>query len=426
MSDKANAGHVKVQRGNMPGGQEPLHYITEKLEQFIEENESNREELLRSTTEVTAEVKQLSESLAHQAEELLRLKNWCDEQDRVKPVGHKLYTPMDGAKPLKDPRRHDFAMFCLDGITFRLSGEAKFQSEAWKRAQTINTVAEGGYLVHPEQQEMITQLVERYGAARRLLRIIPMNKNEMRVPTLVGRPQVYWPDEGQAPGSESAVTFGRPAITAKRMMAVDTLSIEVEQDSAPMLSDFIPDVFAVAVSKEEDKQAFTADAPADPFDGLLNIAGVQELTLGSGQTTYASITYDDIIDVINKVSAHALGNCSFLMSTSLVLALRKLKDSENRPLWTEMVQGDPNRIFGFPLVRSEVMPTTSVVSQAGTPFMLFGDFTFHAMGTRMDLTVDFSREADFKKGNIVMRLMQRVGYQLLLGEAIARVKTAAE
>lgn len=404
---------------------EPLSLVLGKLDEMQDKTQRQIDELKAQTEALTAAQASHLEALESAKQNYATLRTWADEQDRRKPVGQKTYDPMAGRATADVAVRDEFARWCLDIASFRIDGAARGFSESFKRTQSEGSTSGGGYLVHPEQAQFVTQLIEKYGAARRLCRAFPMQKNEMRVPTLVTRPTVYWPGESTAP-NQSAVAFGRPAITAKKLVAIDSMSLEVDEDAVPMLRDFIPDVFAIAVAKEEDKQAFVGDTGnSDPFDGLLKISGVQELVLANGQDTYAEITYDDLISTMNTVSAHALlnANCKWLMSTSMALALRKVKDSQNRPLWGDMSQGDPNTLFGFPIVRSEVMPATSDVSQADKPFLLFGDFSFHAMGIRNDLAVDFSRDVEFKEAAIVMRVMERIGFQLLIGTAIARVKT---
>jgi len=333
----------------------------------------------------------------------------------------------------------------LDHIHAARTGEhGKFDKEGWTRQQQTGVSADGGYLVYPEYLEMLTQLEETYGVSQRLFRIVRMGKNVMNLPVLDTRPTAQWVDEGVGPGESGPLTavggptsgtlteanqkttFVRPALTTKRLMLLDTISGDVDEDSAPSLGDILPDIVALSFAKEKDRVAFNGRAAAqggsDPFSGLLWHPDVQVLTLSG--TAFSGLSYDNLVDCIDTPSPFALGNARWLYSTSLSLLIRKIKDSQDRPLWQEMAMGDPNTLFGFPIERSEVMPTVADTA-AATGFVAFGDFRFFAMGIRNDFQLDFSREADFRRGNVVMRAQQRVAFVPLIGNAMARIVTHA-
>lgn len=446
----AHEANVHVRNGNMSGESgkvEPVHFIMEKLDEIEESLKAVRteQETLRASGEaLTTEQKQSSIQLASQINEMAMFRRYLERQDAAKSAGNKFYTSLDGTAPFKDPRRMAFAMNCLDHInvakTGDLSQRGRFDPEGWKRQQTEGTNNLGAYTVSTPQLEMITELMEQYGVALSRCRVLRMGKKTLDIPTLATRPTVYWTGEGVAPGetapitssgaptggtiTESPTLFGRPSLVAKRMMLIDTITGEVDEDSAPMLSDWLPDVVAVAFSKETDRVVLAGDVSGagDPFNGILFDSTVQTKTLAGA--TFASLTYDELIDTIDTPSPFALGNAVWVLSTSINLLLRKMKDGQDRPLWQEMAMGDPNTLFGFPLVRSEVMPVIGD-SGATTPFIIFGDLRFQAIGVRNDLAIDFSREADYKRGNIVMRAMQRLSTGTLIGSALSKVVTHA-
>src|SRR5690606_23635817 len=102
-------------------------------------------------------------------------------------------------------------------------------------------------------------------------------------------------------------------------------------------------------------------------------------------------------------------------------------DQTGRPLWsefgTEMISGNPPSILGRPYYRSAVMPKQAD-SANNKKFLIYGDPRFCFMGDSMRMRVDFSEHTDFKKGNIAMRVMERVGFLVALGSPIAVLKTA--
>lgn len=434
MSGTANAGHVKVARGDMPGGVEPLSYIRGLLEEWKDTTDRNHEDITAQTAALTAEQAQLKRQLETQQEELNKALEWCRQQDAIKPVGAKLWTAQSdplNSRHAFNAEAKEFGLYLLDIANFRNGGPPnRFQSEHFKRAQSVGTAAEGGFLVAPEQFPGVHQIAEKYGVARNTLSVFEMEGNEFRIPTLTGRPSVYWPNEGAAPGSQSTTQFGRPAITSKRMVAWDKITMELNTYTAGFIGRFLAQVFATAVAKEEDYQAFVAksvaDGGSDPFTGLLNTPSLPEVTMAGD--LYKELLYNEILDLIDAVSPHALDDSVFLYSNSINLVIRKIKDDDGRPLATEMIRSNPQELFGYRIVRSEVMPRqTNPVegSQPATTFMLFGDLKQHSMGISKNMMVDFSEHADFAAGNIVMRVMEFAGFQPLILSGIGRMKTHA-
>lgn len=98
------------------------------------------------------------------------------------------------------------------------------------------------------------------------------------------------------------------------------------------------------------------------------VAGKQGI---AGQTT--SVIYDDLIDVIHSVDAayREGGACRWMMNDLSLAKVRKLKDSQNRPLWQpSVVEGIPDTILGYGVKVNNDIP----VMGASVRSILFGDF----------------------------------------------------
>lgn len=472
-TNTANAGHVKINssetlvRNQSGEAKDPVTLILDEQAKLRDQVTSSIDELRRSVADtqgridgVTDNIQQAIADLEGQRDQVDRLTAHARTLDaEYSRTGRERLWRSPASGKVKDERAEKFARSVIDNYHFAINKRAYFNdgqgsdefrwsmTEGHKRAQNEGTLSEGGALVDDEQASYITELEEQYGLFMRILKRIEMRKNEMKMPTLTQRPIVYYPDEGLAPGqtsnaytdaiTHSQIALAQPKLTATRFMAVSDFTIEVVEDSVPAIAGYVGDVYALAFAKAGDVQAFTnsISASGGPFDGLLYKSGIQEYILGgsssSGSTTYASTGYSDLLNVIDTVDPFALDarlqngiGAAWIMSTSLKLHCRNIKDSENRPLWTEMAQGDPNMLFGYPIFTLEVMPTLADGTQNNKPFMLFGNFQFHAWGDRMGLRIDFSDQPMFKQGMHSARFWKRQAFQLLIGDAIARVKTA--
>lgn len=468
-TNKANAGHVQsnssetLVRTQSGDAKDPVTLILDEQAKLRDAVTSNIDELRRSVSDAQGRIDGITDNIQ---QTLADLEAQRDQVDRLTAHARSLdaeysrtgrerlwRSPANGK--VKDERAEKFARSVIDNYHFAINKRAYFNdghgsdefrwsmTEGLKRAQNEGTLSEGGALVDDEQASYITELEEQYGLFMRMLKRIEMRKNEMKMPTLTQRPIVYYPDEGLAPGqtsdpyadaiTHSQIALAQPKLTATRFMAVSDFTIELVEDSVPAIAGYVGDVYALAFAKAGDVQAFTNSTAASggPFDGLLYKAGVQEYVLGSGKTLYSHIDYSDLLNVIDTVDPFALDarlqngmGAAWIMSTSLKLHCRNIKDSENRPLWADMAQGDPNSLFGYPIFTLEVMPTLADGTQNNKPFMLFGNYQFHAWGDRMGLRIDFSDQPMFKQGMHSARFWKRQAFQLLIGSAIARVKTA--
>lgn len=256
-----------------------------------------------------------------------------------------------------------------------------------------------------------------------------MRHRQWEQPTNSDLPEVWWDTEldngpelsslSGGSGIDAKVTFAKPQMTAHKLISLDTLSIELEQDSLPDVRSFVVDQFATAFAKEEDYQFLTSPGTGnEPFTGLTKLAGIAEVT--SAEVTYeaalkaigADSGYNLIVETMDNAEEITAQTGIWVFSNSILNGLRYVKDAEQQPLFGMFTGGPPGTMLGRPYVLSRVMPkmTDSAGGQSGTAFILFGDYRYHVMGDRMQMSVDVSEHAAFKEAGIVLRFMERIGF----------------
>lgn len=423
---------------------ENLHKLIERVDASLDTVKGSLERLdgIEAKAEkATTDNTEVRATLVETATQLKEVRERLDRMDELLPKGGKIYQPLVAVNSEHDQEvRTELGKFVYDVLYTKAGRKAPFNCDTWQRQQTEGTLGEGGYLVVEEQLNSVVRIIQNVGLARRLLRVIPMNKQKMRIPTNSAGPNVFWQGSELAVVSQSGVTFARPELATRRLIAWDLFSMEVEDDASPDIMNFVIDIFAEAVAKEEDRQAFVSDGTGgEPFTGLLYVSSIAEVTGETGDDTYTEVledatAYDKILDTMNAADENLQLNGSWVMSRSVANLFRKVKDGEQRPLWTEMVagntngsmaNGNPGTIFGRPYYTSFALPKTSDVSQAAKPFVLFGDYRYHAMGDRKQLAVDTSTHAAFKEAGVILRVTERVAFTNLLTGPFARLKTAA-
>jgi len=436
--------HVKEPTNSLHKG---MDLVVQKVAEQKDLADAIRAEGVKHGTDIAA----LEQQIATQEESTRTLLERMKIMDATQAKGSKVYMPQDGSTPGSETRG-GIARWMLAGMGHALGGAAAVHSDEFDRAlkQTASPTTNpsyGGYLVPDDFMQTIIRIVESHGLARRLCRVIPVPRERLYIPTHAAGPQVKWFAEGVGPtppsgaADEHHVTLGRLTLTLYRMMALDTLTIEVSEESIPLIQDFLVDIFAETIAKEEDRVIFTGQNPANAADG--NIVGVTTATgintvyLGasstSGNTAFNNLTYTDLVNTLDAPNEFVADNLTWLMSNSMVNHLRKLRsdkvsgeeiDGSGFPLWGEMTSGNPPQVLGRPYVRTSVMNKFSD-DAVDTTMLCLGDFSYYLFGDGRQLEVAWSEHADFANGNIVMRVMERIGGVAAKADAFAILKTAA-
>lgn len=289
---------------------------------------------------------------------------------------------------------------------------------AWRTAQEESTDSKGGYLVPTEFLPEILRIVGEFGVARSLCRIIPMQRMDMDISKKNAGPTISWPDEG-IEVTPAGVTFGTVKLTAKKLMALDEVTLELRDDSAVDLASYLIDIFSEAVAEEEDKQAFNSTAP---FTGLCQNTDIPVYTLATTSFT-GKLGYDDFVMLMHTPDKNVRMRGSYLFSSDVFAEVQKIKNSQGTPLFNPgLAAGAPGTILGRPYVVSHVMPGWAN-DGANKPVAAYGDFRRYLLGDRRTMTVDFSAHYGFGKATEAMRVLERVAFACGIPAAFALMKT---
>lgn len=266
-------------------------------------------------------------------------------------------------------------------LRYGVGGESRLTPEdrqllAEKRAQGEGTNSAGGYLVPQGYWLKITETLKAFGGLLAIANVIR---------TTSGQP-LPWPsnnDTGNAGTllaenvqiSEVDLTIGQSGILSAWTYTSGLIlaSLELLQDSAFDLDTWLPTKIGQRLGRGVAADLVTGSGTAKPTGIVL--APTAGVTGATGQAT--GIIYDNLVDLIHSIDPayRQMGNCRFLMNDLTVAIIRKLKDSEGRPLWSpSMVQGlegpEPDTLLGYPIAIDNAMP----VMAANAKSILFGDY----------------------------------------------------
>jgi HK97 family phage major capsid protein len=240
------------------------------------------------------------------------------------------------------------------------------------RALSSVTDAAGGYTVPDEFSNRLVETMKAYGG---LLGIVD-------VLTTASGTDLLWPtnDDTANEGaildentqiSEQDVAFGQGKLKAYTYTSkLIRVPLQLLQDSAIDIEAFLARRIGERIGRAVAGHIATGAGTTQPV-------GVADATVGfgvgvtgaTGNTT--TVTYDSLVDLEHSVDPAYRGSAQYAMNDLTLAAIRKLKDSQNRPLWVPSVAGGvPSTINGRPYTIDNKLPAPA----ANAKSILFGDF----------------------------------------------------
>lgn len=245
----------------------------------------------------------------------------------------------------------------------------------------------GGYLIPPGYRATMTETKKAFGGLYNHANVIQ---------TETGNP-LQWPNnndtgnKGRILSENTAVTttqvtFGTKSLGAYTYSSDQVLvPLQLLQDSVFDLDMWLPQQLGVRIGRIYADHFISGDGSTQP-EGILTNA-TSGVTAAS-----ASLSYDNVVDLEHSVDPayRASGRCRFVFNDGTLAVLRKIKDTQGRPLWLPVpVPGMPATINGLPYTIDQSMPAVGT----GNKSIAFGDF-HAAYLVREVLAIQFARLAE--------------------------------
>lgn len=311
--------------------------------------------------------------------------------------------------------------------------------DSFMKAKELTTDATsspyGGYVVDSELSAEIRHLVTEYGVARKEMLALQLTKNSYKANDLVTDITTYWVDE-QSTITSGQVVLGQETLELKKIGAIVVLSSELIADEEIDLFGFVGGRVAEGMARKEDEAFFNGDGTSTygSFTGLLNNASVNEVVLSG--STFASMTADDLLDMIDATPQGAQANGKFYMHRTIRSIVKRLKNDENTYIYQMPSENGPATIWGKPVVEVEAMPSSTDTAE-DTSFVLYGDLKKACIlgykgaieAKRFDAGIvrNVANNADINlisQDSEAMRFIERAGYIVILPTAVTKLTTA--
>lgn len=238
--------------------------------------------------------------------------------------------------------------------------DEKFLEEAGvvktANGQSEGTSADGGFTVPTEYANEIVKLERQFSIVRRICRLFPMGSLTRLVPRQLTNPTVTWTAEATN-HTKTKATFEQITQTAKKVSALVPMTEELLADNNVNLDTFLFQVVAEAIGREEDRVALAGNAGgSDPFNGVLYATGVNNVSMAG-----ATLNWTDLVDIQMALKAPYRARGRFVIGSTALGLVMKLKDDYNRPIWTMPDVGSPGVIMGKPYDETDGTAMASII-----------------------------------------------------------------
>ncbi len=355
-------------------------------------------------------------------------------QDKTEAAVATLRTDVDEVKARIDKVAKAAARPALSGngdsaeVKGFVDGYLRRGSEAEVKSISGQTPSDGGYAVPREIDAMIARELTEISPIRAIAQVVQTGSAGYRKLISTGGTASGWVSETAARPETDTPQFAEIAPPTGELYANPAASQAMLDDAGFDLESWLASEIAMEFARAEGA-AFVGGSGSDQPEGFLSAPtstaedGVRAFGalqyVGSGNATGFDTAPDArLIDLVHTMKAGHRQGASFVMNSATLAEVRKLKTADGAFLWQPgMVEGQPDRLLGYPVVEAEDMPDIA----SGTFPIAFGNFRHGYLIAERSAT-QILRDPFTNKPFVHFYATKRVGGQVLDSAAIKLLK----
>lgn len=312
------------------------------------------------------------------------------------------------------------------------------QTHLSRKDMLIGTPSQGGYAVPEELAREIERHEKKFSPVRDLVQVRQIGSSDFKMLLNERGATAAWSSETGTRSAQSTPTLREVVPTQGELYSVLTATQWLIDDAFFNLRSWLVEeaaqqfaqaegiaVISSSGSNQPTGMLNSAPTSRDDFDSPIRAAAVYQYVSADDDSPFA-ISYDGLVNLIMKTNSAYRGAGTFVMNSTTLGIVAKLKDSENRPLWVPSVaEGVPGRLLGYPVVAWEDMPDIDVTGGSDATFPIaFGDFRRgYLLVDRVGLRIVVDNVTTL--GSVRYYINKRVGGIVLNNDAIKFLRTAA-
>jgi HK97 family phage major capsid protein len=284
--------------------------------------------------------------------------------------------PSSGAlsSPIRDEHTKSFLGYMRSGR------EADLQQKAMR----ADSGPEGGFLVPEQLDTALSKYLRQRSPMRQLARVVQVESAEFKQPHSTLGTGASWVGETAARPATAAPGLKMVTIPTVEVYAMPAITQQLLDDNAFDLENWLitelgdafgdaeADAFINGNGVTQPRGLFTYDV-VTTADATRAHDAFQYIPTGGSGAFASSNPGDALISLVYSVKPQYRANASWLISSEVLEAVRKMKDGTGAfYLWQPSTQaGQPSTLLGYPVFEDENLPAIA----SGSLSAAFGDFS---------------------------------------------------
>jgi len=330
---------------------------------------------------------------------------------------------LDGAKAAADPARAAFVERYL-----RHGSEAGLETKSVDGTST----GAGGYAVPREIDALIDATLKAISPIRQIANVVRVGTSGYRKLVTSGGTPSGWAGEADARPETATPVFHEIVPATGELYANPAASQAMLDDAAFDVENWLAGEIATEFAKAEGAafvngngtnrpKGFLTYTVTNEADSTRAFGSLQYVASGAAGGFASSSPQDRLIDLVQALRAPYRRGAVFVMNAGTLAAVRKFKTADGAFLWQPgLVEGQPDRLLGYPVIESEDMPDIAANSLS----IAFGNFAAgYLVADRGETAI--LRDPYSHKPFVHFYATKRVGGGVSNSEAIKLMKFAA-
>ncbi len=297
---------------------------------------------------------------------------------------------------------------------------------------SIGSPGDGGVTVPNEIDTVIDETLKNISPIRSIASIVQVGSANYRKLIAVGGVQSGWAGETAARPTTGTPTFVEIVPPMGELYANPTASQAMLDDAMFDVETWLAGEIATEFARAESVAFVTGTGIGQPKGFLtVPVAATDDTTRAFGTLQYiasgvdggfpATNPQDKIIDLVHALRPPYRQGAVFVMNSSTLARVRKMKDSTGAFIWQPGLSADqPATLLGYPVVDAEAMPDVA----NGSLGIAFGNFKAGYLITERNAT-GILRDPFSNKPFVAFYAVRRVGGAVINSEAIKLLKFSA-
>lgn len=299
-----------------------------------------------------------------------------------------------------------------------------------RNTMSTTTGSEGGFTVATEVASSVIDALKAYGGMRTVADVFStVQGNPMSFPTSDGTAEEGEVIAENATATDADVVFGTVGLPVYKFSSkVVTVPIELLQDSSIDVEAYVRQRLVQRLGRITNRMFTTGTGTGQP-NGVVTASTVG-VTAANGTSQVTAVLYDSLVNLQHSVDPayREGGAASWMFNDTTLREIRKMKDSQNRPIFVPGYEvsspgGMPDRLLGSTIVINQNVANMAASARS----ILFGDFKGYKIRDVMAVSLfRFDDSAFMKKGQIGFLGWMRSGGNLTdVGSVRAFVNAAS-